>query len=133
MEAAAAKLLDASQPFDVSLLDGIVNATFDARNPQQQAANQVLMTLKENDQLWTRVDAILEQSENPHTRYFALQVLIDTINTRWKILPADQREGIKNYIVGKIITISSDEQKAAAEKVLIAKMDQVLIQILKQE
>ena len=34
MEAAAAKLLDFSQPIDVALLDQVVTTTFDASHPQ---------------------------------------------------------------------------------------------------
>ena len=52
---------------------------------------------------------------------------------RWKILPADQREGIKNYVVGKVISMSSDEQVVSREKVFIQKLNLTLVQILKQE
>jgi exportin-1 len=30
--------------------------------------------LQEHDMTWTRADAILEQSQNPNTKFFALQV-----------------------------------------------------------
>lgn len=33
------------------------------------------------------------------------QILDGAIQTRWKILPQDQREGIKTYVVGKIIQV----------------------------
>ena len=52
---------------------------------------------------------------------------------RWKILPAEQREGIKNYIVGKIIKMSSDETSMKQQKVLIQKLNLTLVQILKHE
>lgn len=52
---------------------------------------------------------------------------------RWKILPAVQRDGIKNYVVRKVITMSSDEQVMKKEKVFIQKLNLTLIQIVKHE
>lgn len=52
---------------------------------------------------------------------------------RWKILPAEQREGIKNYVVGKIIKMSSEEAIMNKEKVFISKLNLTLVEILKQE
>ena len=52
---------------------------------------------------------------------------------RWKVLPAEQRNGIKNYVVGKVIQVSSDETLATTEKVFLSKLNLTLVQILKQE
>ena len=57
-------------------------------------AQEVLTTLKEHPEAWTRVDTILEYSDNPQTKYYALQILEQVINTRWKVLPRDQCEGL---------------------------------------
>ncbi|CAN0287651.1 unnamed protein product, partial [Phaeothamnion confervicola] len=57
---------------------------------QQNEANLLLMGVKENQEMWTRVDAILEQSSDASTKFFALQILSDAIQVRWKILPAHQ-------------------------------------------
>jgi exportin-1 len=58
------------------------------------------------------------------------QLLLDL---RWKILPAEQREGIKNYVVGKIISMSSEEVTMSRERVFISKLNLTLVEILKQE
>jgi exportin-1 len=55
------------------------------------------------------------------------------LSLRWRILPAEQRDGIKNYVVGKIISMSSDEALMAREKVFIGKLNLTLVEILKQE
>lgn len=34
------------------------------------------------------------------------QILDGAIQTRWKVLPPEQRDGIKSYVVGKIIQVS---------------------------
>ena len=52
---------------------------------------------------------------------------------RWKILPPEQRDGIKNYVVGKIISVSSNEEAMRSEKVFISKLNLTLVEILKQE
>ena len=48
-------------------------------------------------------------------------------------MPQEQREGIKNYVVGKVISMSSDEAAMTSEKVFISKLNLTLVQILKQE
>jgi exportin-1 len=56
-------------------------------------AQEVLTTLKEHPDAWTRVDAILEFSSNQQTKYYALQILEQVIKTRWRVLPRNQCEG----------------------------------------
>jgi len=63
----------------------------------------------------------------------ALSILGEAINTRWKILPAEQRNGIKNYIVNLVIKLSSDEATMAANKTYIPKLNNILVAIIKQE
>lgn len=60
---------------------------------QQRMAQEVLTTLKEHPDAWTRVDTILEYSQNQQTKYYALQILENVIKTRWKVLPRPQCEG----------------------------------------
>ncbi len=82
MEKTLQRLLDPSIEFDIPLLDKIITTAFDPVNPQQKAANDVLMKLQENPDLWTKADGILERASNPHTRFFGLQILDDAIRTR---------------------------------------------------
>lgn len=84
---------------------------------QQRMADQILTQLKQHPDAWTRVDTILEFSNNQQTKvwsvlslyfgglsfllnlynfllqYFALQILEAVIKTRWKVLPSEQCEG----------------------------------------
>jgi exportin-1 len=59
--------------------------------------------------------------------------LFRAILFRWKIVPAEQREGIKNYAVGKIISMASDKASMQRDRVLIAKLNLILVEILKHE
>ena len=85
--------------------------------------------LKEHPDAWTRVDTILEFSQNQQTKYYALQILEKTIKTKWKALPRNQCEAIKKYIVGLIIKNSSDQIALEKEKVYLNKLNIILIQV----
>ncbi|OZJ05121.1 Exportin-1 [Bifiguratus adelaidae] len=126
-------ILDFSKEIDVGLLDRVVNAFFSGVGPEQQMAQQTLTQFQEHPDAWQRVDAILDRSENLQTKYIALQVLEKLVQTRWKILPMEQRQGIRNYIVSVIIKVSSEETSFNRQKMYINKLNMVLVQILKQE
>ncbi|KAL7509280.1 hypothetical protein ACHAXN_006343 [Cyclotella atomus] len=108
----AATALLSPEGFTPTLLDQVMTAAYSPSDPNQAAANKALMALQESPDVWTKADAILE---------------------RWKVLPPEQREGIKTYIVGKVIQISSSEESLTKERVFIAKLNLTLVQILKQE
>ncbi|XP_023268187.1 exportin-1-like [Seriola lalandi dorsalis] len=129
----ARQLLDFSQKLDINLLDNVVNSMYHDIGSQQRVAQEVLTNLKDHPDAWTRVDTILEFSQNMKTKYYALQILESVIKTRWKILPRNQCEGIKKYVVGLIIKTSSDPTNMEKEGVYISKLNMILVQILKQE
>jgi exportin-1 len=97
---------------------------------QQRVAQEILTTLKEHPDAWTRVDTILEFSNNQETKYYALQILENLIKTRWKVLPENQCEGIKKFIVGLIIKTSSDPITLEREKVYLNKLNMILVQVM---
>jgi len=133
MDLAAAHLLDFSKPFDSALLDQIVSIWADGSNPQRPAADAFLTRLKENPDMWKRADAILESSKNESSKFFILMVLKDTISTRWKVIPVDQREGVRNYIVGKIIALSASDELMHNNSRILSQLNQTLVTILKQD
>ncbi|KAH7026853.1 CRM1 C terminal-domain-containing protein [Linnemannia elongata] len=49
------------------------------------------------------------------------------------MLPPEQCQGIRNYTVGLIVKLSSDEVTLQQQKTLLGKLNMVLVQILKQE
>jgi len=132
MDEAQAKLLDFSTAFDVALLDQVITTAYNPTHPSRNDANTILMALQANADMWTRSDAILEQSKEMMSKYFALSLLEDAVRTRWKILPSEQREGIKNYIVTKVIEMSS-LPISPQTKPFIGKLNLTLITVLKQE
>ena len=75
------------------------------------------------------MDTILEFSNNQQTKYYALQILESVIKTRWKVLPRNQCEGIKKYIVGLIIKTSSSSESLEKEKTYLNKLNMILVQV----
>jgi len=127
------KLLDFNQKLDIALLDNVVTAMYASSGQEQKMAQEVLTTLKEHPDAWTKVDTILEFSANQQTKYYALQILESVIKTRWKVLPRNQCEGIKKYIVGLIIKTSSSPDLMEKEKTYLNKLNLILVAILKRE
>jgi exportin-1 len=127
------QLLDFSQKLDIHLLDQVVVCMYSGDGSQQKLAQQILNALKDHTDAWTRVDSILEFSQSPQTKYYALQILEQVIKTRWKVLPREQCEGIKKYIVALIIKTSSEPEIAEREKVYLGKLNMILVEILKYE
>jgi hypothetical protein len=105
--AMAEKLLDFTQPFDVGLLDATVAAFYGTGSKHERAAaERVLRQLQEHPDTWTRVVAVLQNSQNLNSKFYALRVLEGVIKYRWNALPVEQRDGIKNYISDLIVQVS---------------------------
>ena len=68
----AAKLLDFSQKLDINLLDNVVGCLYNGEGPQQQMAQQILTSLKDHPDAWTRVDTILEYASNQQTKVMTI-------------------------------------------------------------
>ena len=79
------------------------------------------------------VDKILQEATYLPTKYAGLQVLDDVIMTRWKVLPRDQCQGIRNFVVSQIIEASQSEDSLKQQRLFVDKLDLTLVNILKQE
>jgi len=88
-----------------------------------------LAQLQEHPQAWSRVDQILEQSKSQSTKFFALAILEKVIQYRWKVLPRQQCDGIRSYIVNLIIKLSSDEATLQKERLFLKKLNITLVQV----
>lgn len=72
--------------------------------------------------MWKRAGAIIDTSEQPTGRFYGLQILTEAINTHWKIIPQDHREGIRSFIVTKILTLSNDDAILKKSKTLYSSL-----------
>ncbi|KAK3827538.1 MAG: Crm1-F1 [Benniella sp.] len=126
-------ILDFNRELDIDLLDRVVQTFFSGSGPDHKLAQQVLTQFQEHPEAWRRVDKILDNSKVSQTKFLALAILEKLVQTRWKLLPPEQCQGIRNYAVGLIVKLSSDEGSLVREKTLLTKLNMVLVQILKQE
>ncbi|KAI4191214.1 MAG: hypothetical protein L6R41_000261 [Letrouitia leprolyta] len=117
----------------VAELDQTVQAFYEGRGEVQKQAQNTLNQFRENPDAWLLVDKILEEASYPQTKYIGLQVLDNVIMTRWKVLPRDQCQGIRNFVVGFIIQSSSSEESLRTQRTFLNKLNLVLVSILKQE
>lgn len=129
-------LLNDAIPFDqkkVALLDEIVSALY-SQNPTYMAqANEILTKFQQDDNAWQFVDIILENSNNNNSKFIALSVLDNTVSNKWKILPEDQKSGIKEYITNLVISLGKSEVSNTTGGPLLTKLNQTLVSIVKHE
>ncbi|CCK67855.1 exportin CRM1 KNAG_0A01660 [Huiozyma naganishii CBS 8797] len=126
-------VLDFSKELNIELLDQVVVTFYSGSGPLQKQAQDILTKFQEHPDAWQRADQILQFSGNPQTKFIGLSILDKLINTKWKLLPDEQRIGIRNFIVGMIISLCQDDAVFASQKNLINKSDLTLVQVLKQE
>lgn len=126
-------LLNFDVPLDIPFLDRVVEILSSGAPPEIRHAQAVLTKFQEHPDAWQRVDKILTKSASLHTKFFGLQILEGVINTRWKILPEEQRLGIREFVVNFVIELSREEQGLRSQKVLINKLNHTLVQVLKQD
>ena len=119
--------------FEITLFDKIVDTFYTGVGAEREKAQKIVTQFKEHPDSWQKVDYILECSSSINSKFIALQILSELIQTRWNVLPNDQCEGIKNFIVGLVIKNGSEEYGGRVEKMFLGKLNLVLVQILKYE
>jgi exportin-1 len=67
----------------------------------------------------------------PLVQFYALQILNEAIKTKWKVLPAEQTAGMKQFVIEMIIQMSTTPQEGNRE--LLSKLDLSLVLILNQQ
>ncbi|KAL2051606.1 hypothetical protein ABVK25_008020 [Lepraria finkii] len=117
----------------VEELDQTVKQFYEGRGEAQKQAQNALNQFKENPDAWLLVDKILQEASYPQTKYIGLQILDNVIMTKWKILPREQCQGIRNFVVNFIIQSSNSEESLKSQRTFLNKLNLVLVSILKQE
>ena len=64
-----------------------------------------------------------------YPKYIGLQILEKLIQTKWKVLPVEQQQGIRNFIVNAVIKNSEDEVIMRREKTYLNKLNLILVQV----
>lgn len=132
-------VLDFSKPLDVTIFDQLVSTFYNSSGPKvsslkhflkQIEAGDVLKQYQQHQNAWETVDKIIEQSKNINSKYIALQVLEKFIQNKWSALPKEHSEAIKNFVVSIIIKTSSSEAEMQSERLILNKLNVILVQVL---
>ncbi|KAJ2352369.1 Karyopherin transporter, partial [Coemansia sp. RSA 2618] len=115
------------------LFDRVVDALFSGKGDEQKMAQQVLTQFTDHEMSWARADRILTESNSLQSKFIALQILEKLIQTKWKILDEEPRNGIKNFSLNLIVELASSEESLRQNKVFLNKLNLILVQILKQD
>ncbi len=122
-------ILDFSQPLNVPILDQAVKA-FYAGNMGLQS---ILVKFQQHPKAWTRVETILSKSGSPHCKMLALKILEETVQYKWGLMPLQQRTGVRKYVVGLIVKLSSSKESLRTNRVFLRRLNLILVQIVKHE
>ena len=128
-------LLDQTIPFDIKkvyLLDDITRAMYSNDPAVITQANQILSEFQQDGTSWQYADIILENSKENNTKFIALNILSDTVQNKWKVLPEGQKSGIKEFLSKMIITLWKQEEESNSQH-LLTKLNETLVFILKHE
>lgn len=93
-------------------------------------AQVILTKFKEHPQAWQRVDTILEHTQHEPTKLLALNILNDLISTRWKILPPEQRQAIKTYLINLMLKMSNRGDSRREESAVINNINKAIVQVI---
>lgn len=126
-------ILDLSKDLNVKLFDQIVETFYKGSGDEQKKAQEILTKFQNHPDSWTKADQILQYSSDSESKYIGLSILDNLIKSRWKALPDDQRQGIRNFVASMIISMCQDDSQFESQKALINKCDLTLVQILKQD
>lgn len=129
----ATAFLTSNMSVTVAELDATVRAFQEGKGESQKVAGTKLTDFKSNPDAWLMVDKILQEATYIPTKYLGLQVLDDVVNTRWKVLPRDQCQGIRNFVVSQILEASASEESLKQQRTFVNKLNLTLVTILKQE
>eukprot|EP00357_Protocruzia_adherens_P031388 CAMPEP_0115046264 /NCGR_PEP_ID=MMETSP0216-20121206/48648_1 /TAXON_ID=223996 /ORGANISM="Protocruzia adherens, Strain Boccale" /LENGTH=1097 /DNA_ID=CAMNT_0002429317 /DNA_START=4965 /DNA_END=8258 /DNA_ORIENTATION=- len=118
----------------MQLLDQVVQCLHQGSQDERAAADKLLNDFKELPTAWTYVDFILENSQSDATKFFSLTILDGLIKSKWTLLPEDQKEGIKTFIVELDIKIAGDEENTNQKNnFLLSKLNHILVGIIRHE
>ncbi|WJX83646.1 Exportin-1 [Trifolium repens] len=104
-------------------------AAFYITGSKQERSASILCDLQNNPDRVLQVMHILQNTQNLNAKFFTLQVLEGLIKYRWNALPAEQRDGMKNFISDIIVQLSSNEASFRMERLYVNKLNIILVQL----
>lgn len=122
------KILDLSTEFDIKLFDEVVSTALNPSSSNKCIAENILLQFKDLPNSWTKIDCILKNSSSKQSRFIALQILEETVKSKWVLFNEDMKAGLRQYVFSTVI-----ERSAMPPDIILQKFNAVLIEIVKKD
>lgn len=122
------KILDLNNDFDVKMFDEIVTTALNPSSPNKTTAENILLKFKDLPDSWTKIDCILKNSSSKQSKFIALQILEETVKSKWVLFNDDMKAGLRQYVFSTVI-----ERSALPSDIILQKFNSVLIEIVKKD
>ncbi|RNF11538.1 putative exportin 1 [Trypanosoma rangeli] len=126
-------ILDTSRPVDVQEFDRVVQYLSTGSPQEIMKAQEVITAFKDRPDAFIQVGTLLTKSQNSTTRFFALQVLDDTILHQWNAFTNEQKEEIRSFVINLIVAECKSFSQIRSRKALLTKINSTLVSIAKRE
>lgn len=123
-------ILNFEKDFNIELFDQIV---LDSNNPvsdKKGQSEEMLLKFKNSDDSWTKVDYILTKSRNQQSHYVALQILEETIKTKWYMFEENVKQGIREYLFQLILEKTKNRE---CENYVIQELNRIIVEMVKRD
>ena len=120
-------LVNPSIPFDVSLLDSVIELTNNGTIEEKINAQRILIEIENDPMSYVKVSTILHLSKSYSTQHFALQILYVTVKNRYNKMNKMEVEQLRQMVMN-IITILTNNPELP--KYLLTKANQTLVEIV---
>ncbi|KAM0681209.1 Exportin-1 [Glugoides intestinalis] len=122
------RILDLNSEFNIELFDNLVSTALNSSSPNKSIAENILLRFKDLPNSWTKIDCILKGSTSKQSQFIALQILEETVKSKWVLFNEEMKAGIRKYVFSTIIDRSS-----SAADIILQKFNSVLIEIVKKD
>ncbi|ELA42365.1 uncharacterized protein VICG_00463 [Vittaforma corneae ATCC 50505] len=122
------KILDLNAEFDIKLFDEIVSSALNPSSPNKAIAENILLQFKDLPSSWTKIDCILKNSSSKQSQFIALQILEETVKSKWVLFNEEMKAGLRRYVFSTVI-----ERSALPSDIILQKFNSVLIEIVKKD
>lgn len=118
---------------DVAPFDSLMGILSTGTPHQVILAQEILTEFKASENAFYNCIVLLTTSQVISTRFFALQVVDEQINTYWNALDESTRTNIRNTIITEISKECTSFEQIRNSRVLLTKLNTTLVSIAKRE
>lgn len=122
-------LLNSEKEFSISVFDDIVLNSSDPLSSKKTESEEILLKFKNQSTSWTKVDFILKNSKQQQSHYVALQILEETVKTKWYILEENIKQGIRDYIFQMVV----EKTKENCQSYVLHELNRIIVEIAKRD